>query len=419
MSKTVDLSMLPGWLALSVGSHTVTVIAKADGYRDSDASTGVTVEKNGSILLLGTNCTLQAKAIRNGSEVTLAHGDAIYLGDEIEWSATAAAGYHMAEGNASGTVVADSAAFGGTATIKIEKVAVSNPYTVSGSLEHLTLSNSTNATPSEKYVTSLIPVVGYSAPAKSAVSVKIGSTAYTGFTYTQNSDATGTLTIPQGAVTGHVMITASGTKRSTYQVSIVPQNAEDGWYVTTERYVQGVLTTVHLNDGDNIYHGETLKYYAKAKPGYLTTQGKAVVSGDVVVSSDITVTLKFQSNANYTVSAHMTGLTFVGAASATHGTNYTATINPSGNMDLPDSVEVTIGGVSYTGFSWNAASGVLTIPGADIVGNIVVTAAAVSPKLAKPQNVSVSGKQLSFDAVSGAGTYDVLADGTSIGTVEA
>ena len=88
-------------------------------------------------------------------------------------------------------------------------------------------------------------------------------------------------------------------------------------------------------------------------------------------------------------------------------------------MDLPDSVEVTIGGVSYTGFSWNAASGVLTIPGADIVGNIVVTAAAVSPKLAKPQNVSVSGKQLSFDAVSGAGTYDVLADGTSIGTVEA
>ncbi len=80
MSKTVDLSMLPGWLALSVGSHTVTVIAKADGYRDSDASTGVTVEKNGSILLLGTNCTLQAKAIRNGSEVTLAHGDAIYLG---------------------------------------------------------------------------------------------------------------------------------------------------------------------------------------------------------------------------------------------------------------------------------------------------------------------------------------------------
>ena len=325
----------------------------------------------------------------------------------------------MAEGDASGTVVADSAAFGGTATIKIEKVAVANPYTVSGSLEHLTLSNSTNATPDEQYVTKLIPAVGYMAPAKSAVSVAIGSTVYTGFTYTQNSDATGTLTIPQGAVTGNVVITASGVARSKFTVSITPQNAEDGWYVTTERYVQGVLTTVHLSDGDSIYDGETLQYYAKAKPGYLTTSGKAVVSGDIVIHSDITITLKFQSNATYTVSANMTGLTFTGASSATHGTNYTATINPSGNQDLPDSVDVTIGGIAYTGFSWNAASGVLTIPGADIVGNIVITAAAVLPKLAKPQNVSVSGKQLSFDAVSGAETYDVLADGTGIGTVEA
>ncbi len=265
-----------------------------------------------------------------------------------------------------------------TGSITLYGQPANNPYTVSGSLEHLTLSNYANASSDEAYTTKLIPAVGYSAPAKSAVSVKIGSTVYTGFTYTQNADASGTLTIPQGAVTGHVMITASGSKRSTYQVSIVPLNAEDGWYVTTERYVQGVLTTVHLNDGDNIYHGETLKYYAKAKPGYLTTQGLAVVSGDVVVSSDITVTLKFQSNATYTVSAHVTGLTFAGGASATHGTNYTATLTASSGYSLPDTVSVTIGGVSYTGFTWSKSAGTLTIPGVDIVGNIVVTATGIA-----------------------------------------
>lgn len=225
----------------------------------------------------------------------------------------------------------------------------------------------------------MAPVVGYSAPAKSAVSVKIGSTAYTGFTYTNATDGTGaaTLTIPGSAVLGDILITANGVARSTHQVGIVLQNAEDGWYVTTERYVQGVLTTVHLNDGDNIYHGETLKYYAKAKPGYLTTQGKAVISGDVVVSSDITVTLKFSNNATYPVSLNVQHIQATYGSQATHGTNYTVTMSPTTGYALPDTVNVTIGGNSYTGFTWDKSTGVLTIPGADIIGTIIITAAGV------------------------------------------
>ena len=45
MAKSVDLTTLPGWSSLSSGSHNITVVAKADGYKDSEPSAGVTVTK--------------------------------------------------------------------------------------------------------------------------------------------------------------------------------------------------------------------------------------------------------------------------------------------------------------------------------------------------------------------------------------
>ena len=45
MAKSVDLTTLPGWASLSTGSHDSTIVAKADGYKDSEPSAGVTVTK--------------------------------------------------------------------------------------------------------------------------------------------------------------------------------------------------------------------------------------------------------------------------------------------------------------------------------------------------------------------------------------
>ncbi len=41
----IDLTTLPGWASLSTGSHNITIVAKADGYRDSEPSAAVSVEK--------------------------------------------------------------------------------------------------------------------------------------------------------------------------------------------------------------------------------------------------------------------------------------------------------------------------------------------------------------------------------------
>ena len=47
MAKSVDLTTLPGWASLSTGSHNITIVAKADGYRDSEPSAAVSVVKAG------------------------------------------------------------------------------------------------------------------------------------------------------------------------------------------------------------------------------------------------------------------------------------------------------------------------------------------------------------------------------------
>ena len=42
---SVDLTTLPGWASLSDGSHNITIVAKADGYADSEPSAAVSVTK--------------------------------------------------------------------------------------------------------------------------------------------------------------------------------------------------------------------------------------------------------------------------------------------------------------------------------------------------------------------------------------
>lgn len=48
MSKSYDLSTSSKWSALSDGEHTVQIVAKGAGYRDSAKSTSVTVTKGGA-----------------------------------------------------------------------------------------------------------------------------------------------------------------------------------------------------------------------------------------------------------------------------------------------------------------------------------------------------------------------------------
>ena len=74
MALTYDLSTNAKWAILAGGTHNITIVAKADGYRDSEPSAAVSVtkqlvtdvEENGNILIIK-----QANATQNGTEVII------------------------------------------------------------------------------------------------------------------------------------------------------------------------------------------------------------------------------------------------------------------------------------------------------------------------------------------------------------
>ena len=45
MALTYDLSTNAKWATLAGGTHDITIVAQADGYRDSEPSAAVSVEK--------------------------------------------------------------------------------------------------------------------------------------------------------------------------------------------------------------------------------------------------------------------------------------------------------------------------------------------------------------------------------------
>lgn len=61
---SVDLTTLPGWSSLSDGSHNITIVAKADGYRDSEPSAAVSVEKGSAMPVKGDLISIDGKQYR-------------------------------------------------------------------------------------------------------------------------------------------------------------------------------------------------------------------------------------------------------------------------------------------------------------------------------------------------------------------
>ena len=63
---SVDLTTLPGWASLSSGSHNITIVARADGYRDSEPSAAVSVEKAPAVVMpvKGDIITVDSKQYR-------------------------------------------------------------------------------------------------------------------------------------------------------------------------------------------------------------------------------------------------------------------------------------------------------------------------------------------------------------------
>ena len=109
------------------------------------------------------------------------------------------------------------------------------------------------------------------------------------------------------------------------------------------------------------------------------------VTGNITITGQ--ATLK-----QYTAVYRLTnGLTAPNAPqSATHTTQFTATLAAARGYALPDVIAVTVGGTAYDGFTYDPETGAVTIPAADVTGNIVITAAGEAQALSL-QTVTLVG----------------------------
>ena len=89
-----------------------------------------------------------------------------------------------------------------------------------------------------------------------------------------------------------------------------------------------------------------------------------------------------QSAADYTVTHTLSNVTkSAGATSVKEGNNYTATYAVAGDYALPSTITVTIGGspaTAGTDYTWTQGTGVVTILGNKVTGNIVITVTGVA-----------------------------------------
>lgn len=84
----------------------------------------------------------------------------------------------------------------------------------------------------------------------------------------------------------------------------------------------------------------------------------------------------------YSVTGNVTNLTFSGAAQATGGQDYVATIANNGGCQPPSAITVTVGGVPLTTgsstYTYSVRSGQIVIKGEAITGNIIISASATA-----------------------------------------
>ena len=109
---------------------------------------------------------------------------------------------------------------------------------------------------------------------------------------------------------------------------------------------------------------------------YDRSTGKVIISGSAI-TGDIIISATGANSR--TVTFNGTNITSNGASTASNAADYTATLTPSFGYQLPTSITVKRGSstLSTNSYTYDSSTGVITIPAAQITGNITITAAGV------------------------------------------
>lgn len=150
-------------------------------------------------------------------------------------------------------------------------------------------------------------------------------------------------------------------------------------------------------------------------PDSVTVTGATFVwtkaTGTLVLSNPTAnVTFSISGLAVYNITPTLSHVTASGGNPTTIQENGTATLvfTAATGYELPDNVTVT----GATG-GWTKSTGTLVL--SNPTANVTFTITGILPQLATPTNLTASGTTISFDPVENATSYEVYADGVSIG----
>lgn len=438
-----DITTLSGWSewykTAAVGAHDLTVKAKADNWQTSDASAAVKLYID-SVSIDGVGLAEYEGVVKilrgTAYSYTFATSSDYYTLDGVIPTVKIGGNYYPGSTWDDSTGKLDIPASAVTGNITIELAAAGKSYNLTNDLTNCTSNGAGHAQYGTDYVATITANQNYTLSA-TAPTVTIGGKPYAGATWVLGSlSNNGTLTIPGLVITGEVVITYAATARqyatnytltgcttaspSTHtavaDVSLTFARSTGYEFGSTKPTV--TFTPDGSSEATNISDLCTWTPPASGSSIATLVVPKAYAAGQL----DIALTLAKQT---FTVTKNGTNCTIDGVTSVEYGASWSGMVIPAAGFTVAsDKVTpvVTIGGTPYTKFTYAAgapsATGTtytLTIPANVITGNVIIAIEAAGQKLAAPQNVTVDGTTASWDKVENATSYELFADGTSIG----
>ena len=256
-----------------------------------------------------------------------------------------------------------------TDELKIEVVPVKIQYDVTATLSHLTATIAEKVAYNDPLSFTLVPEQGYKLPA--AITVEMGASALqVGVDYTYNT-TTGEVKI--NAVTDAVKITATGVELSKYTITMVLTNLKSD------------------KEEQTVYEGESFTFKLIPDAGYrlpetITVTGANgtitgvvynATSGEVKipnVKEALTVTAAAEKIPTYAVEFQLTDVTtdWKEDAVVQEGGTLSCTLKAKTGFLLPTSITVTMGGVAYQDYTYDASTGKVEVR--NVKGKVVIVA---------------------------------------------
>lgn len=256
-----------------------------------------------------------------------------------------------------------------TGELRINVVPVKIQYDVTATLTHLTATIAEKVAYNDPLSFTLVPGQGYKLPA--AITVEMGTSALqVGVDYTYNT-TTGEVKI--NAVTDAVKITASGVELSKYTITMALTNLKSD------------------KEEQTVYEGESFTFKLIPDAGYrlpetITVTGTNgaitgvvynATSGEVEipnVKEDLTVTAVAEKIPTYAVEFQLTDVTtdWKEDAVVQEGGTLSCTLKANTGFLLPTSITVTMGGVAYQDYTYDASTGNVEVR--NVKGKVVIVA---------------------------------------------